>query len=260
MADEPTTGEPTTGEPSAGEPSAEDPTERLEEAVRVAAQRSALGRVAPGEAPTGQALWAAMGGVRGIVESILPGLLFLVVFAITHQAVFSVLAPVAIALVFLVVRIVRREPMSGAIAGFVGIALSAGFALITGNARDNFVLGFFINGGLALIALVSMLARWPLVGLLVGILAGDHPGWRGDRAKLRVAYIATSLFLAFPLLRLGVELPLYFAGQTEGLATTKLILGVPLYAAVLWVTWLLVRSAWNFTPGAEKDTAAEGTR
>ena len=41
-----------------------------------------------------------------------------------------------------------------------------------------------------------------------------------------------------------MELPLYFAGNTPALATLKLILGVPLYAAMLWVTWLLMRTVW----------------
>ena len=45
-------------------------------------------------------------------------------------------------------------------------------------------------------------------------------------------------------LRPAVELPLYFTGQIQALATLKLILGVPLYAGILWVTWLLVRTAY----------------
>jgi len=45
-------------------------------------------------------------------------------------------------------------------------------------------------------------------------------------------------------LRLIVEVPLYASGETEWLAGTKLLLGVPLYAAFLWVTWLLVRAVY----------------
>ena len=218
----------------------------VDEALASAARRSALGSVAPGEAPTGVALLRAVGGVRGILESILPGLVFLIVFAITNEAVVSVVAPVLLGLVFLVTRLVRREAVSGAIAGFVLLALSAGLALFTGRAEDNFILGFFINGVLVVVMLVSLAVRWPLIGVAVGYLAGDHPQWRQDRAKWRVATISTLLFAAFPALRLVIEVPLYVSGNAAALATTKLILGVPLYAGVLWITWLLVRTAWSF--------------
>lgn len=228
------------------------PREALGEALAQAARNSAVGKVAPGEAPTAGALLSAVGGVRGLVESILPGLLFLVVFTITGEAVVSVLAPVAISIVFIVVRLVRREPLGTAIAGAFGIALSAGIALFTGDARDNFIVGFFINAAITLVMLVSIAARWPFIGFVVGALSGDR-GWRADRSKFRIALVATILWASFPLLRLAVELPLYFAEQTAALATAKLLLGVPLYAIVLWVTWLLVRSAWSFggAPAAE---------
>ena len=59
----------------------EPPTFR--DAMSAAAQRSGLGRVTPGETPTAGALLAAIGGIRGLVESILPGLGFLVKFTFT---------------------------------------------------------------------------------------------------------------------------------------------------------------------------------
>ena len=57
---------------------------------------------------------------------------------------------------------------------------------------------------------------------------------------------------------LAVELPLYFTDQTSALATAKLLLGVPLYAIVLWITWLLVRSVWSF--GMSPSDSSEETR
>jgi len=41
-----------------------------------------------------------------------------------------------------------------------------------------------------------------------------------------------------------VQLPLYYSDQTQLLGGAKLIMGLPLYAAVLWVTWLLVRAVY----------------
>lgn len=214
------------------------------DALSAAARRSSLGKVPPGETPTAGALLSAMGGVRGLVESILPGLGFLVVFTITKDLLPSVLAPLAVSLLFIVLRLVMRQPVTTAIAGALGVGISAGLALITNDANNNFVPGFFINGGVALVMIVSLLARRPFVGLIVSLLLNDDD-WRKNPAKVRVATVATILWTALSLLRLAVQLPLYLAQATEALAATKLVMGVPLYAALLWVTWLLVRTAWR---------------
>jgi len=231
-----------------------EPTFR--EAFAQLVQKSSLGQVAPGETPSGGALLAAMGGVRGLIESILPGLGFLVVFTITKQVVPSVLAPLALAVIFIVVRLVTRSPVTSAIAGAIGIGVSAALALITGNAADNFIPGFIINAVIFSAATISLIVRRPLIGVLVGLLTGD-PEWRHDKAKARVALIATILWCIVFGGRLAVELPLYFAGAVDVLAGAKLIMGVPLYAVLLWVTWLLVRTAWRAADDGEDDASSE---
>jgi hypothetical protein len=217
---------------------------RLSESLAAAARKSGLGKVTPGETPTGSALLAAMGGVRGLIESILPGLGFLVIYTLTQNLLLSVLVPVGIAVIFVVVRLVTRQPFTSAIAGVLGIGLSAGFALITGRAEDNFVFGFVINAVFLVGLLVSIAVRWPLIGVIASLITGEGSGWRSNRAKFKVALIATILWCGLFALRLGVELPLYFAGNVQALAGLKLLLGVPLYAAMLWVTWLLVRTVY----------------
>ncbi|MGV8857248.1 DUF3159 domain-containing protein [Rhodoglobus sp.] len=232
-------------DPSSADPSSAEPSVR--DALAAAARRSAVGHVAPGETPTGGALLAAMGGIRGLVESILPGLSFLVIFTLTQQLVISVAAPVIVALGFVAVRLITRTPVSSALVGVVGVALSAGLALITGRAEDNFVLGFIINVVFLVAIIVSIIVRRPLVGLIAMLLVPSAADWREDKAKFRVASIATVMWAGLFALRLGVELPLYFAEETQALATMKLLLGVPLYAGVLWVTWLLMRTAYGRT-------------
>ena len=225
-------------------PAPEQPEPSFRDALSAAARKSSLGKVPPGETPTAGALLAAMGGVRGLVESILPGLGFLVVFTITQELLPSVLAPLAVSVVFIALRLVMRQPVTTAIAGALGVGISAGLALITNDANNNFVPGFFINGGVVLVMVVSLIVRRPFVGLIVSLLLNDDD-WRSNPAKVRVATIATILWTALSALRLAVQLPLYLAEATEALAATKLVMGVPLYAALLWVTWLLVRTAWR---------------
>jgi len=216
----------------------------IRDTFAAAARNSSVAKVEPGETPTGSALLAAMGGVRGLVESILPGLAFLVVYTITQQLLPSVLIPLAIAVVFVIVRVATRQPWTSAVAGVIGIGLSAGLALFTGRAEDNFVFGFIINGVFLLALVISLIVRWPLIGVIASLITGEGSSWRADKAKFRVALISTLLWCGLFGLRLAVELPLYFAGNTSALAGLKLLLGVPLYAAMLWVTWLLVRTVY----------------
>jgi hypothetical protein len=222
--------------------SVDDPS--LSDSFTGVARRSAFAGVTPGQTPTGPALLKAMGGVRGLIESILPGLGFVIVYTFTGLLLPSVLAPLALGVLFVIIRVVSRQPYTSALAGVLGIALSAGLSLITGRAQDNFVLGFLLNAGFLLALTISLIARWPLIGVIVSLITGEGSAWRNDPAKVRVAFIATLLWLGVFALRLAVELPLYFSGQIQALATLKLILGVPLYAGILWVTWLLVRTAY----------------
>ncbi|WP_084361187.1 DUF3159 domain-containing protein [Herbiconiux solani] len=214
------------------------------EAFAQAARNAGIGQVAPGETPTGASLLRAIGGVRGLIESILPGLAFLVIYTITKDLPLAVTVPVAVSVVFVIIRLVTRSAVMPAIAGLIGVGVSAGLSLFTGRAEDNFVIGIGINIACLVILLISLIARRPLIGVIVGLLNGDGGAYRTDRAKSRVVLVATWCWVGLFAARLIVELPLYWAGETEILGSVKLIMGVPLYAALLWVTWLLVRAAY----------------
>jgi len=73
---------------------------------------------------------------------------------------------------------------------------------------------------------------------------GDE-SWRSDPATRLVATSATWLWVGVFSARLTVQLPLYFAGQVSALALAKLLMGIPLYAAALWFTWLLMRAVYR---------------
>lgn len=225
------------------------------QSLAAAARKAGIGQVAPGEAPTGAALLASIGGVRGIVESILPGLLFLIVFTLSQSLLISVLVPVGVASLFVLWRLVSKTPVTSAIAGLIGIGASALLAIVSGRAVENFVLGFYVNAAWIAALTVSLLVRWPLIGVIVGLLRSEGTQWRSDKAQFRVATITTTLWLALFSARLIVQLPLYFANEAQWLATSRLLMGLPLYAAVLWVTWLLVKAVYS--PRQAPDSTAD---
>jgi len=205
---------------------------------------SGLGALTPGETPTVDALWSAVGKTRGLVESLAPGLGFLITFTLTGELVPSVTAPVALSVVFIIVRLLQKTALMPAVAGLIGIGASAGIALWSGRAEDNFLLGFGANVLWLIALLISLLIRRPLLGYLAGSLAGD-PQWRDQPGTKHIAGVATWLWAGLFALRLAVQVPLYLAASISALAAAKLIMGLPLYAAWLWVTWLLYRAVYG---------------
>lgn len=187
----------------------------------------------------------AVGGVRGLVESALPGLVFVVLYLATRQLVPTLVASGAVAAVAVLVRLLQRTPATQAFSGVVGVGIGVLWASRTGEAQDFFAWGLWVNGAWLAGTAVSALVGWPVVGVVVSLLRGEDMSWRKDAgaAILRRRYVwATWLWAGMFAARLAVQLPLYLQGEDAvgWLGTARLVMGVPLFALVLWVTWLLV--------------------
>ena len=200
-------------------------------------------------ASTGAAVWAAMGGWRGILESVLPSLAFVVLFTVTidpetrqGNLPLSLGVSVGLALVFTIARLMAKSPPSAAIGGLVATAAAALLTLFTGRGQDNFVFGFFTNGAYGAAFLVSVLVGWPRIGLIAGYLLGEGTSWRTDKRRRRVYTWLSLGWAALFVARLIVQLPLYFAGDVTALGTLKIVMGLPLFAPMVAVTWLAVRA------------------
>jgi hypothetical protein len=202
----------------------------------------------------------AIGGVRGLVEAVLPGLVFVVAFVIFTDLMIPLVASVVAALVLVAARLVQRTPVTQALGGLLGIAVGVVWAWTSGEAENYYAGGLLLNAAYLVVLLVSILIRRPAVGYVVEALragltpeavkaqaeAGTSPfaaltAWRDDPAKMRTYAIATWLWVGLFALRLAVKTPLYFAGDIAWLGTFHLLLGVPLWALVLYLTWYVVR-------------------
>jgi hypothetical protein len=185
------------------------------------------------------------GGVQGIAESIVPGLVFLVAFTITRELTLSLAGALAAAAAFTVARLVQRRPLTQALAGVVGVGISAWLANTTGKAEDFYVLGFFTNIAYIAGMVISIALRWPLAGLLFGFIRNEGLDWRKEPARVKAYRLGTWVIVGVLALRLLVQVPLYFMGEQglAALATTRLLMGAPLYILGVWVAWLISRPA-----------------
>jgi hypothetical protein len=183
----------------------------------------------------------SIGGVRGLLESVVPIIVFTVVYSITHSIPTASIAAVGMSVAALLLRVVTRMPLMPAISGLLGVALSVGVAWYTGAAINFFLLSIVKNVGLGLLFAVSALVRWPVVGVMLGMMLGEQFHWRTVPARLRVYQQATWLWAGMSVVRLAFQVPLYLHDKVGGLGVASVPLGLPLFGLVVLGTWLIVR-------------------
>jgi len=197
---------------------------------------------------------SAVGGWRGMAESVLPTLVFVIIMAIRPTAlVTAVAASLALSALAMVARLVQRQQLTQVLGGAAVALISAVWAWRSGEAADFYATGLLINSVWLVGCLGSLAVRWPLVGVLMELWhasaaaqadpeepreqheeeasapsapdapeAEDAPqaawsAWRTDpdRAADRRRYVLGTLVLAaMPAVRLAVETPLYLAGES----------------------------------------------
>lgn len=184
----------------------------------------------------------AVGGPLGMAETALPAVAFVVAYSASGSNT-NLAAGVAVglALVLSVIRLVKRETPRHALSGLIGVAFAAFIAARSGEAKNFFLPGLLANLAYASAFFVSILVRWPLVGVIVGQLDGEGTGWRADKRRVRAFTRASWLWVGLFSLRLVVQLPLYLADAVVALGVARTAMGLPLFAVGLWLTWRLVR-------------------
>lgn len=194
---------------------------------------------APGARPT---LLEQMGGPGGLLASVLP----VVVFVVANTAAgltAAIWASLAAAVALAAWRLVRREPLQPAVSGALGVGVSAFIAYRTGEARAYFAYGIWYSLVAGIAFLVSVLVRWPLVGVAWSALNSTDRSWRAHPRARRAYAVATLVWAAFFLARFGVQRALYNADETGWLGVARLAMGLPLTAVALVVTVWAVRRA-----------------
>lgn len=211
----------------------------------------------------------SLGGRRGMLEAGLPGLAFTLVWVITKDLRASLVAGFAVAGVALVLRLVQRSTLQYVANAMIGIAI--GWLVVhvaqgLGGSKEDQALAFFapgvvITGFYTVLMVVSCLVRWPLIGFMVGSVAGDPLEWHEDPQIVKLCNRLTWLFLAPGAILVvieGIVLLLGFSGAMDKsaavavLGVMRLGVGWPLRLAA-WsaMVWLLARNATPVRAQAE---------
>jgi hypothetical protein len=191
---------------------------------------------------------ARMGGRKGFVYSSIPVVVFVAAnlfFSLTVTLTVAVLTGVGLT----VFRIVSGERWTSAVGSLVGVAIAAGVVVLTGSAKNYFALGIWAYFAGVLLALGSVLARWPVTGIIWNFVHGGKYRWRTDRKVLHAHMIATLAAASVLAARFGVQQFLYLADNTSALGVARVAMGTPLSALVaLVILWAFRRSTKQLAP------------
>jgi hypothetical protein len=201
--------------------------------------RDTAGALTSEEPPS---LAEAIGGPLGAAESAVPAAAYVVAYTASGQdTTVALIVAGALGALFALARIARGQTVQYALAGLGGLALSAYVVSKTGRAEDFFLPGLLANAAYAAAYLISILVRWPLLGVIVGAVRGTGMGWREDPEQVRAFSRASWIWVALFSLRLAVQLPLYLAGALTALGVARIAMGIPLFAVGIWLSWLILR-------------------
>jgi hypothetical protein len=208
--------------------------------------------------PFSEQMSQQLGGWRGLVESGIPVLVFVVVDMILGRFFspddtlalvgekpalkLAIIASVGVAVLMAVARLAQGKPVRFAVNGLVGIAIGAVLAWRSGEERAFYLPGIIISlcYGLALLASVGV--RQPLVGWIYSVVAdGGRKEWRDDPRLVKTFAWLTVLWAATYILKAGLQWLLYLANADVALGVARIVLGYPPYLLLLALTVWMVR-------------------
>ena len=192
----------------------------------------------------------ALGGKKGLIDSGIPSVVFLLTFNFRHDLQFSLISALALSLILAIVRLAKKDTIQHAISGVLGVVICAFFANRSGNPSDFYIPKLLTNLAYGSAYLIANLAGWPILGVVLGPLLGENFEWRKNPERKRVYIRASWIWVAMFFARIAVQYPIYRSGNVNLLGTVNLAMGYPLFFAAAYGSWLIIKSE----PPVEKET------
>jgi hypothetical protein len=184
----------------------------------------------------------ALGGTKGLIDSGLPAIVFLVVFNVSNDLKAAIWGALSLSIILAIFRLARKDTIQHSISGVIGVLICAYFANRSGNATDFYIPKLLTNLGYGSIYLIANLVGWPILGLVLGPLLGENLSWRKNPARKKMYIKASWIWVAMFFSRIAVQYPIYKSGNVNLLGTVNLAMGYPLFFAAAYGTWLVIKS------------------
>ena len=128
----------------------------------------------------------ALGGKKGLIDSGVPSVVFLIVLNFTKEVNNAIWAALGLSLILAIYRLARKDTIQHSISGVIGVLICAYFANRSGNATDFYIPKLLTNLGYGSVYLIANLAGWPILGLVLGPLLGENLNWRKNPARKKM--------------------------------------------------------------------------
>ena len=185
----------------------------------------------------------ALGGTKGLIDSGLPSVLFLIVFNVGNELKSALIGAVSISVLLAIIRLAKKDTIQHAVSGLIGVLLCAYFANKSGNPSDFYIPKLLTNLAYGTAYLVANLVGWPILGVIIGPLLGENFLWRKDPVRKRAYIRASWIWVGMFFVRIVVQYPIYLSGNVNLLGTVNLLMGYPLFIAAAYLSWLVIKSA-----------------
>jgi hypothetical protein len=183
-----------------------------------------------------------LGGRRGALDASLPVAAYVGGWLLWHRSIVAgAVAALVTAALVAAWRLRSGARPRAVLIGALAVCASVLVALYTGRAEDFFLIQIFSNAASALGWALSIVLRWPLLGVIVGVVLRQRTSWRRDPVLLRAYQRASWVWVGQYLVRLAVFVPLWAAGWVAALGVARIALTWPLIAACLAVSWWVLR-------------------
>jgi hypothetical protein len=198
------------------------------------------------EKPTDQlGLAELLGGRRGALDASIPPAVFVVGWLLSGRSIgWAALAAVLAGAAVGAFRLARGDRVTAVLASVAAVSAAALVAIYTGRAQDFFLIQVLVNVASALAWAVSILVRWPLLGVVVGVLLRQRARWRRDPDLLRAYGRASWVWvLGQYTLRVLVFGALWWSGWVVALGVARVALSWPLIGATVAASAVVLRRA-----------------
>lgn len=184
----------------------------------------------------------ALGGKKGLIDSGVPAVVFLIVFNLTKELNTAIWAALSLSITLAIIRLIMNDTIQHSISGVIGVLICAYFANRTGDATGFYIPKLLTNLGYGSVYLIANLVGWPILGLVLGPLLGENLTWRNNPARKKMYIKASWIWVAMFFSRIVVQYPIYKSGNVNLLGTVNLAMGYPLFFAAAYLTWVVIKS------------------
>lgn len=171
------------------------------------------------------------------LDAVLPPLLFVLIntyFGLNPAIVISLV----IALIVFGFRLIKKQDLSYAIFGLVGIIIAAIFAFIASSATNFFLPDIITNVFILVVSIISLLINKPIAVYLSHLTRGWSLKWFFRKDILPAYREVTYMWTIFFLIRAAAQVILFIQNDLNGLLLVSTILGLPATLLVLTLSYI----------------------